>query len=258
MKAAVFATLVLLMLLMVLPASALAGWSLMAPPCAPTHTVTLNDGSKTVEPVGCDPVDTGVGIRRLASLSEWKSLGTLDSVEACDNLMVALIKQTNEAYFEALQRDGILNPTTRTLYRTYDQMSYARCVPSNDTIGWHLLVPPRSPFNEKASFLQGLKVLTDAPLSKWGQVAVLELKDACEIIKAFRLSTQNSIYTKSSEHYIQVLEDQAAAKARGDEKWLSDHGPAIKMQRWITETDQAGVRALEAARCIATDDPRLK
>src|SRR5712691_636907 len=138
MKAAVFATLAVLMLLMVLSASALAGWHLMAPSCAPARTVTLNDGSKTLEPVGCDPVDAGGGIRRLASLSKWKSLGTLESVDACDNLMAALMKQTNEAYFEAFQRDGILNPTTRTLYRTYDQMSYARCVPSNDTRGWHL------------------------------------------------------------------------------------------------------------------------
>jgi len=258
MKAAVFATLAVLMLLMALPASALAGWHLMAPPCTPTRTVTLNDGSKTLEPVLCEPVDTGVGIRRLASLSKWKSLGTLDSVDTCDNLMLALIKQTNEAYLEALQRDGILNPTTRTLYRTYDQMSYARCVPSNDTSGWHLLVPPRTPFNEKASFLRGLKVLTDSPLSKWGEAAVLDSKEACEIVKAVRLSTQKSIYTGSSEHYIQLLEDQAAAKARGDEKWLFDNGPAIKMQRYITEANQVGVRALEAARCIATDDPRLK
>ncbi len=117
-------------------------------------------------------------------------------------------------------------------------------------------MPPRSPFNEKASFLKGFKVLTDAPLSGWGEVAVLELKEACEITRALRLSVGKSIYTKSSEHYIQLLEDQAAAKARGDEKWLSDHGPAIKFHRYITENDQAGVRALE--RCIATDDPRLK
>src|SRR5216117_3242725 len=86
MKAVVFATLAVLMLSLVLPASALAGWHLMAPSCAPTHTVTLNDGSKTLEPVLCEPVDTGVGIRRLASLSKWKSFGSLDSVEACDNL----------------------------------------------------------------------------------------------------------------------------------------------------------------------------
>jgi len=258
MKAPVFATLVVLTLLMISPASALAGWHLMAPPCAPTRTVTLNDGSKTLEPVLCEPVDTGVGIRRLASLSKWKSLGTLDSVDACDNLMTALITQTSEAYLEALRRDGNLNPTTITLYRTYDQTASARCVPNNDTIGWHLLVPPRSPFNEKASFLRGLKVLTDSPLSEWGEATVLDSKEACEIVKAVRLSIQKSIYTKSSEHYIQVLEDQAAAKARGDEKWLSDHGPAIKFQRWTTESDQASVRALEAARCIATDDPRLR
>src|SRR5437899_3929161 len=113
MKAAVFATPAVLMVLMVLPAPGLAGWHLMAPSCAPARTVTLNDGSKTLEPVGCDPVDTGVGIRRLASLSKWKSLGTLDSVDACDNPTTALIKQTSDAYSEALQRDGILNPTTR-------------------------------------------------------------------------------------------------------------------------------------------------
>jgi hypothetical protein len=258
MKAPVFATLVVLMPSMVSPASALAGWHLMAPPCAPAHTVTLNDGSKTLQPIGCEPVDTGGGIRRLASLSTWKSLGTLDSVEACDSLMTALIKQTGEAYSEAEQRDGILNPTARTLYRTYDQMSYARCIPSNDTRGWHLLVPPRSPYNENASFPQGLKVLTDAPLSKWGEAAVLDSKEVCEIIKTVRLSSQKSIYSGSSEHYIRLLEDQAAAKARGDDKWLSDHGPAIKFQRYITESDRARIRAFEAARCIATDDPRLK
>lgn len=258
MKTAVFGTLAALMLLIALPASASAGWHLMAPPCTPARTVTLNDGSKTLEPVGCEPVDTGGGIRRLASLSKWKSLGTVDSVDACDNLKTALINQTSEAYSEALQRDGILNPTSRTLYRTYDQTSYARCVPSNDTRGWHLLVPPRSAFNEKASFLQGLKVLTDSPLSKWGEAAVLDSKEACEGVKAVRFRIEKSIYTKSSEHYIQVLEEQADAKARGDEKWLFDHGPAIKMQRYITESNQAGVRALEAARCIASDDPRLK
>jgi len=208
--------------------------------------------------MGCEPLDTGVGIRRLASLSKWKSLGTLDSVETCDKLMAALIMQTSEAYLEASQRDGILNPTTRTLYRAYDQMSYARCVPSSDTRGWHLLVPPRSPFNNKASFLQGFRVLTDAPLAKWGEIAVLELKETCEIVGNLRLSGAKSIYTKSGERYIQDLEAQAAAKARGDEKWLSDHGPAIKLQRYVTESDQAGVRALEAARCIASDDPRLK
>jgi len=258
MRAAIFATLAVLILFMVSPAAAFAGrWYLMAPPCAPTRTVLLNNGSKTLEPVICDPLDKGVGVRSLASLSRWKSFGSLDSVDACDNLKLALIRQTSDAYSEALQRDGILDPTTKTLYRAYDQVSYARCVPSNDTIGWYLLVPPRSAFNEKASFLQGFKVLTDSPLSKWGEVAVLDLKEACEIVRSARLSGEKVTYTKSSEHYIQLLEDQAAAKARGDKRWLFDNGPAAKMQRYITETHQADVRALEAARCIASDDPRL-
>ncbi len=256
--AAVFVTLSVLMLLMALPASSFAEWHLMAPPCTPARTVTLNDGSKTLTPVGCEPVDTGGGIRRLASLSKWKSLGTLDSVDACETLMAALIKQTSEAHLEAEQRDGILNPTTRMLYRTYDQMSYARCVPSNDTRGWHLLMPPRSPYNEKAPFRQGYKVLTDSALSKWGESAVLDSKEACEVVKASRFATQKSIYSGSSERYIQLLEEQAAAKARGDTKWLSDNDPAIKVQRWTTESDRAFVQALEAARCVATDDPRLK
>ena len=258
MKAAVVVTLAILMLLMILPASTFAAWHLMAPPCTPARTVTLNDGSKTLEPIGCEPVDTGPGIRRLASLSKWKSLGTLDSVDACDALLTALIKQTSDANLEALQRDGILNPTTRTLYRTYDQMSYARCVPSNDTVGWHLLMPPRSPYNAKALFQHGFKVLTDSPMSKWGESAVLDSKEVCEAVKASRLSIQKSIYTRSSERYIQLLEEQTAAKARGDAKWLSDNDPAIKLVRWTTESDRAFVRALEAALCIATDDPRLK
>src|SRR5262245_3111130 len=103
MKAAIFGALAGLMLLMFLPASVFSEWHLIAPPCARAHTVTLNDGSKTLEPMGCEPLDTGVGIRRLASLSKWKSLGTLDSVETCDKLMAALIMQTSEAYLEASQ-----------------------------------------------------------------------------------------------------------------------------------------------------------
>jgi len=254
MKAAVFGPLAVLMLSMVLPTAVLAGWHLMAPPCTPARTVTLNDGSKTLAPVGCEPVDADGGVRRFASLSKWKSLGTLDGIGACENLKAALIKQTREAHSEADQRDGNLNPTTRTLYRTYDQTSYARCIPSNDTKGWHLLVPPRSPFDEKASFLQGIKVLTDAPLSKWGEADVFDLKETCEIIKTSRLTTQKRIYARSSEDYLKLLGDQAAATARGDEKWLSDHGPATKTQRWLTELQQANTLALEAARCIATDD----
>jgi hypothetical protein len=258
MKAAVFSPLAVLMLLIVLPSSAFSAWHLMAPPCTPARTVTLNDGSKTLEPVGCEPVDADGGVRRLASLSKWKPLGTLDSINACENLKAALIKQTREAHSEADQRDGNLNPTTRTLYRTYDQTSYARCIPSNDTEGWHLLVPPRSPFNEEASFLQGIKVLTDAPLSKWGEADVLDLKETCEIIKTSRVTTQKRNYAGSSEAYLKLLRDQASATARGDQKWLSDHGPSTKTQRWLTELQQANLRALEAARCIATDDPRLK
>jgi hypothetical protein len=113
MKAAVFGTFAVLILLMVLPASAFAEWHLMAPPCAPTKTVTLNDGSKTLVPVGCEPADTSAGLRRVASLSKWKSFGTLESVDACDKLMVALITQTNEAYLESFRRDGNLNPTVK-------------------------------------------------------------------------------------------------------------------------------------------------
>ena len=121
-----------------------------------------------------------------------------------------------------------------------------------------MVVPPRSPFNEKAAFLQGIKILTDAPLSKWGEADVFDLKETCEIIKASRLTTQKRIYAGSSEVYLKLLGDQAAATARGDQKWLSDHGSATKTQRWLTELQHANTLALEAARCIATDDPRLK
>jgi len=258
MKAAVFSPLAVLLLLIVLPSSAFSAWHLMVPPCAPARTVTLNDGSKTLQPVGCEPVDADGGVRRLAPLSKWKSLGTLDSINACENLKDALLKQTREAHSEADQRDGNLIPITRTLYRTYDQTSHARCIPSNDTEGWHLLVPPRSPFDEKASFLQGIKVLTDAPLSKWGEADVFGVKETCETIKTSRLTTQKRIYAGSSEVYLKLLGDQAAATARGDQKWLSEHGPATKTQRWLTELQQGNTLALEAARCIATDDPRLK
>src|SRR5262245_1348888 len=86
MKAAVFSPLAVLLLLIVLPSSAFSAWHWMVPPCAPARTVTLNDGSKTLQPVGCEPVDADGGVRRLAPLSKWKSLGTLDSIKCLREL----------------------------------------------------------------------------------------------------------------------------------------------------------------------------
>ena len=125
LKTAFLATLVVL-LLAVTPASASAAWYLMAPPCAPTHVVTLNDGSKTLQPAACSPDDR-------TPLSKWESIGSFTTADMCDAQKLAVTTLRNRAYLQELDRtNNPADPTVLTFRREYDQMSYARCVASDD------------------------------------------------------------------------------------------------------------------------------
>ena len=112
--------------------------------------------------------------------------------------------------------------------------------------GWYLLVPSRGPYDAKAPFLQGFKILTDMPLSKWGHQGSYESAEGCEGAKSTQVRTEHSMYSKSVEEYQRLVADRST-----DEKRLTT-------QRYLTENQNAIVAALAAARCIATDDPRLR
>ena len=111
---------------------------------------------------------------------------------------------------------------------------------------WYLLVPPRSPYDAKAPFLHGIKILTDSPLSKWYHEGSYDSAAACETLKASNTLREHSIYSQASDEYIRLLGVKGT-----DEKVLS-------LQRLRAEQDNANVDALRAARCIASDDARLR
>ena len=112
--------------------------------------------------------------------------------------------------------------------------------------GWYLLVPSRSPYDAKARFLQGFKILTDMPLSRWSHQGSYESAEGCEGAKSTQVRTEHSMYSKSVEEYQRLVADKSM-----DEKRLST-------QRYLAENQNAIVAALAAARCIATHDPRLR
>jgi hypothetical protein len=109
----------------------------------------------------------------------------------------------------------------------------------------YLLIPPRSEYNERAAFLSGYKLLDTAPLSQWAQQAAYDSASECEAAKNSLLMTEQRVYSSSSDAYI---------KAVGAET----DPVALKMQRLLTERNNANVSAFMASRCIRSDDPRLR
>ena len=110
--------------------------------------------------------------------------------------------------------------------------------------GWYLLVPPSSDFNESAEYLQGYKILDTKPLSQWGQQGAYDSASECEAVKNSLLTTENNIYYKSNESYINAM---------GTKK----DPAALRVMRWATERSNANVAVWTASRCIKSDDPRL-
>lgn len=109
-----------------------------------------------------------------------------------------------------------------------------------------LLIPPRSEYNEHANFLSGYKILVDSkPLSRWGQQGAYDSAAECEAVRHSQLMVEQRVYSKSSE------EDVKAVGAEKDPL-------ALKMQRFLTESNNANVSALMASRCVRSDDTRLR
>ena len=106
--------------LVVAPASASARWHLIAPPCAPIRVVLHHDGSKTLEPVTCEP-------NRRAPVSKWDDLGSFDTANACADHKDVVSILRNHAYLRALDL-GPAEPLVIRMYRSYDQMYSARCI----------------------------------------------------------------------------------------------------------------------------------
>jgi hypothetical protein len=110
--------------------------------------------------------------------------------------------------------------------------------------GWYLLIPPRSEYNERAEYLGAYKILDSKPLSQWGQQGAYDSASECEAVRNTLLMTEHRVYVNASEEY---------RKAVGAGADLV----VLKMQRFITESDNANVSAFMASRCIRSDDPRL-
>ena len=85
--------------------------------------------------------------------------------------------------------------------------------------GWYLLVPPRSDYDQRAEYLSGYKILDSEPLSQWGQQGAYDSASECEAIRSSLVSVEHRVYSKAAE----------------------------RMQRFITETDNANVSALLAS-----------
>lgn len=111
--------------------------------------------------------------------------------------------------------------------------------------GWYLLIPPRSEYNERAAFLSGYRILDDKPLSQWAQRGAYDSASECDTARNSLTMAEHRTYSLSSEAYI---------KAVG----AGTDAVALKMQRSVTERNNANVSALMASRCIRSNDPRLR
>ena len=110
--------------------------------------------------------------------------------------------------------------------------------------GWYLLIPPRSEYNEHADFLSGYKILDKKPLSQWGQQGAYDSASECEAVRNSLLMVEQSVYSKSSEAYMNALGEETDQVV-------------LKTQRFVTEKNNANVWAFMASRCIRSNDPRL-
>ena len=103
--------------------------------------------------------------------------------------------------------------------------------------GWYLLIPPRD--NNDL-----LKVLDTKPLSQWQQQGAYDSASACEEVKNALLAAERNFYSRSSRDYGNAL----SAK---------ESQPTLMMKESAMKHSNANAEALEASRCIKSDDPRL-
>ncbi len=112
--------------------------------------------------------------------------------------------------------------------------------------GWYLMVPPQSAYDKKAQYLESFKILSETPLSKWNHAGSFDSPDACELVKASRVRAEHSVYDKAADGYRRLMGAKGVSE------------PERATARYLAEQDNANVNALMAARCIASDDPRLR
>ena len=118
--------------------------------------------------------------------------------------------------------------------------------PAWPACGWYLMIPPRSDYDKSATYLQGYKILTNTTLSKWYQEGAYESAEVCETIKASRIRLEHSVYSKAADEYQRLLGTKGTFPN------------VLALQRFLTETNNANVDSFQAARCIASDDARLR
>jgi hypothetical protein len=106
-------------------------------------------------------------------------------------------------------------------------------------------VPPRSDYDQSAEYLSAYKVLDNKPLSQWSQQGAYESASECEAVRSSLVNVEQRVYSKAADAYREDVRAGAAPIA-------------LRMQRFITETDNANVLALLASRCIRSDDVRLR
>lgn len=112
--------------------------------------------------------------------------------------------------------------------------------------GWYLLLPPLSDYDDTKGFLRGYQILEGEPLSKWRHHSSWDDAQSCEAVKNSQTQMAHDVYGKASDGYQRML---GAAKVDPQ---------ALKMQRWITERENAQVDQWLASRCIQSSDPRLR
>ncbi len=106
--------------------------------------------------------------------------------------------------------------------------------------GWYLMVPPIvPPFVEVNGEFGWLR--TNAPLRVWKQEAAFDSADACEAGKPKHLKRMTEV--ASNPEYISGLVAQGVSRADAEKA----HDQA-----------RASLIAFLWARCVASDDPRLK
>lgn len=108
---------------------------------------------------------------------------------------------------------------------------------AGSTGGWYLFIPPQE-YNEQAAFLYRFEILDDAPPSQWKQQGAYDSASECEANKQKLLMTANRRSTESMK------------KIRN-----KDRAP---VSTFLEEKDLADAIALDASRCVRSDDPRLR
>ena len=109
--------------------------------------------------------------------------------------------------------------------------------------GWYLMLPPQTDYNKNALYFESIKVLVNTPVSKWYQEGAYDSSNACENSKTKYIRRALSDYGKSFDEF-RRLDD------------LNVKGTDAK--RIAVEHDHANHERYMAARCIASDDARLR